>query len=353
MIRTTKHTLKFATERKKQLIINLFFLYGEYLQKTIDLLWENKIPLKTFLSSKDINWMDDLGGQYKALIYKQASGIVRGVKNKKGKKTKPEVKNFTIDLDKRMIQMEESNNSFGKWIRLKLPFVEEGKIWERIELLLPIKEHKQSLKFKDWKVAKTIKLSKTYIGFTFEKEAEPIKTKGKSLGVDCGYKKLLVTSEGQVVGKEIEKIYEKIARKKQRSNTFKKALAERNNKINEIINKEVNLSGIKELVCEDLKNVKHKSKGKIKKQFSSKLQRWSYPKVMSKLERLCEENRVLFTKVDPAYTSQTCSACGVIDKSNRKGEIYQCACGNLMDADHNAAINILHRGVYSPSTVRN
>lgn len=41
------------------------------------------------------------------------------------------------------------------------------------------------------------------------------------------------------------------------------------------------------------------------------------------------------------------SHCGTIDKSNRNGEIYQCKVCNIeIDADYNAAINILHRGDY-------
>ena len=60
---------------------------------------------------------------------------------------------------------------------------------------------------------------------------------------------------------------------------------------------------------------------------------------------LCEENGVLLTKVNPAYTSQTCSSCGTVCKSNRKGELYKCnVCSLEIDADYNAAINILHRG---------
>lgn len=46
-------------------------------------------------------------------------------------------------------------------------------------------------------------------------------------------------------------------------------------------------------------------------------------------------------KVEPNYTSQTCSCCGVVDKSNRNGEIYSCKnCNTVIDADYNAAINI-------------
>lgn len=51
-------------------------------------------------------------------------------------------------------------------------------------------------------------------------------------------------------------------------------------------------------------------------------------------------------KVNPAYTSATCSCCGVIEKTNRKSQaVYECAdCGSVINADTNAAINILQAG---------
>ena len=91
---------------------------------------------------------------------------------------------------------------------------------------------------------------------------------------------------------------------------------------------------------------KYKSKGKICKKFNNKLQRWAYRDVLGKLAMLCEEAGILFKKIPCQYTSQRCSSCGNICKSNRKGEIYKCACGNIMDADKNAALNILHIGAY-------
>lgn len=50
-----------------------------------------------------------------------------------------------------------------------------------------------------------------------------------------------------------------------------------------------------------------------------------------------------FVKVDPAYTSQTCSKCGTIDKSSRKSQArFECqGCGHVDHADVNAAKNIL------------
>lgn len=50
--------------------------------------------------------------------------------------------------------------------------------------------------------------------------------------------------------------------------------------------------------------------------------------------------------VDPAYTSQTCSACGVVDKSSRVSQaVFLCkSCGYTINADLNAACNIFRAG---------
>ena len=54
-------------------------------------------------------------------------------------------------------------------------------------------------------------------------------------------------------------------------------------------------------------------------------------------------------EVAPHHTSQTCSGCGTVNGEARKGKSYSCrACGLIMDADHNAALNILIRAVSSP-----
>lgn len=49
---------------------------------------------------------------------------------------------------------------------------------------------------------------------------------------------------------------------------------------------------------------------------------------------LCEE----------AYTSKTCCKCGAIHKTLGGNKVFKCkACGNVMDRDHNGAINIFIR----------
>ncbi|MBB4272947.1 RNA-guided endonuclease InsQ/TnpB family protein [Rhizobium mongolense] len=54
-------------------------------------------------------------------------------------------------------------------------------------------------------------------------------------------------------------------------------------------------------------------------------------------------------KVDPRHTSQSCSACGAVDRESREGQasFRCCQCGLRAHADHNAAINILRRNTAS------
>ncbi len=50
-------------------------------------------------------------------------------------------------------------------------------------------------------------------------------------------------------------------------------------------------------------------------------------------------------EVPAAYTSQTCSACGLVDAASRQGQArFACVgCGHAANADSNAALNILQR----------
>ncbi len=50
--------------------------------------------------------------------------------------------------------------------------------------------------------------------------------------------------------------------------------------------------------------------------------------------------------VDPKFTSQRCSSCGVVSAEHRRHKRYDCAeCGMIEDADVNAATNILHKAL--------
>ena len=56
----------------------------------------------------------------------------------------------------------------------------------------------------------------------------------------------------------------------------------------------------------------------------------------------------IVVKINPAYTSQTCSECGTRTVMEEKDRIYNCSCcGMVKDRDVNAAINILRLGTQS------
>ncbi len=56
--------------------------------------------------------------------------------------------------------------------------------------------------------------------------------------------------------------------------------------------------------------------------------------------------------VNPKNTSQDCSSCGVRVKKTLRHRRHVCGCGLDIGRDHNAAINILHRGVVAAEQIR-
>ena len=74
---------------------------------------------------------------------------------------------------------------------------------------------------------------------------------------------------------------------------------------------------------------------------------WSYIQVQ--LEYKCRWRDRILLKVDPAYTSRQCSVCGYVTGKNSRSHnwsIFRCqSCGQSMNADVNAANNILSKGL--------
>ena len=81
----------------------------------------------------------------------------------------------------------------------------------------------------------------------------------------------------------------------------------------------------------------------------TELNRWSFYQLRQFLTYKSLLNGVKLVVIPPAYTSQTCSVChhiGTKENSFRKGKKFACTnCGNVTDADINAAHNIAAWGV--------
>jgi putative transposase len=72
------------------------------------------------------------------------------------------------------------------------------------------------------------------------------------------------------------------------------------------------------------------------------LRNWSYYDLQQKIKYKADEVGIKVILINPAYTSQTCSHCGFVDKKNRKSQKdFKClACGYEENAYYNAALNI-------------
>jgi putative transposase len=86
---------------------------------------------------------------------------------------------------------------------------------------------------------------------------------------------------------------------------------------------------------------------RLRKPQRATLHSWAFAQLGSFLAYKAKQAGVALVEVDPAYTSQTCSACGWVDKENRRSQAeFDCRrCDFVGHADHNAAINIASRGV--------
>jgi putative transposase len=99
------------------------------------------------------------------------------------------------------------------------------------------------------------------------------------------------------------------------------------------------------VALEDLKTANMTRSGRGKRGLNRSILEQGWRAFETVLAYKLEERGGALIKVDPAYTSQTCSACGTIDKASRESQAsFACrSCGFAAHADTNAAINILRR----------
>jgi len=96
------------------------------------------------------------------------------------------------------------------------------------------------------------------------------------------------------------------------------------------------------IALEDLTGIRFTSKKRNKK-FRTKLGKWNFSMLRQYIEYKALLNGVKVIAIAPAYTSQTCSICKHIGRRNNKH--FKCNnCGNDMDADVNASLNIATLG---------
>jgi IS605 OrfB family transposase len=88
----------------------------------------------------------------------------------------------------------------------------------------------------------------------------------------------------------------------------------------------------------------------VRKSQRATLHSWSFYQLRQFVDYKAQRYGVPVVYVDPRNTSRECSACGHIDKANRKTQAtFSCtSCGHAAHADVNAAINIGRRAAVNP-----
>ncbi len=191
------------------------------------------------------------------------------------------------------------------------------------------------------------------------------------IGVDLGIANIATTSDGDTFcGQTVLKVRDRYARRRayhqRRAATAKKRSIRRNQRRklqalsgrearfrrheNHVISKTLVATAERTgrgLALEDLTHIRSRAKARGKKQ-RGRLHGWSFRQLRDFVGYKAALSGVPVKLVDPAYTSQGCSACGYIDRKNRPNQsTFSClACGHAEHADLNAAktIRSLARG---------
>ena len=100
------------------------------------------------------------------------------------------------------------------------------------------------------------------------------------------------------------------------------------------------------IAIEDL-NIKNMVEDSNKTGLNRAIHDVSWSKFITLLGQKCLKTGCTLIKVDPAYTSQTCSRCGYCNSENRVSQSeFEClSCDFEENADYNASQNILRKAL--------
>jgi putative transposase len=194
-------------------------------------------------------------------------------------------------------------------------------------------------------------------------EDAPIEVKD-FLGVDLGIVNIATDSDGEIFSGEAT---EKVRRRHHRNRKglqgkgtrgAKKRLKKLSGReanfrrhTNHVISKTI-VSKAKDtdrgIALEDLNGIRDRTTVRAKDR--ARHSGWSFSQLRLFVEYKAQLAGVPVVAVDPRNTSRMCSACGYIDKANRKsqGSFVCLQCGHSANADFNAALNLRVRGLGTP-----
>ena len=204
----------------------------------------------------------------------------------------------------------------------------------------------------------TRKAGKWYASFACEVEEKPLPKTGCAIGIDVGISSLIATSDGDLVENpkwyrdgqaKLRVLQRAVSRRKKGGSNRRKAVRtlqvqhehianQRKDFLNKLVNKLVvnnDFIAIEDLHIQNMVRNHNLSKSIMDGGWGYFAQRLS--------DKAAEAGREV-VRVNPAYTSKTCSGCGgIFDDFDLSVRWVECDCGLYMNRDVNAAINILKR----------
>lgn len=343
IIRSSRHSIKFLTEAKKQKLFEIMDDYAKVVNLFIDIFWENPTP-KWGISKQIIDLVIErtwFSYRMRRVAAYEACALVYGeLCQEKEKFTKPHHTGLRIHAYHEMARIEFSKKSkhFDAWIHLH-------SLGLKVSFDIPIKLHKHYHKLASkGRLMTSCIISRENVQLCFETKTEPKKEPKKIVAFDSGMTNMLVSNERDFFGTDLFKKIEKVTKKHHASKNQVTARRAIRHYMDEVI-KEIMAKGYDFIILENLQGITHgRKKGSY---FNKLLNGWQIGYLHNRLKQKCDENRVSYRTVPARNTSRTCPNCGHVDKENRKGEEFKCVkCGFTGHADHVAAINIYNRFFY-------
>jgi len=267
----------------------------------------------------------------------------------------PNVKNIHLQLDTKVaLVKKEDKTTFDYWI--KLSTLDKGK---RISIPLKTNHYFEGIDGKLKNFCQIIVKDKIEVALMKDVSKRNYTPKTDKIALDLGLSNLFATDKGDLFGRRFVDYLYKIDKKitslqsklqkqnikpnqsKKYRNLISKVRNYLKNEVNRVINKIIKLYKPKEIVIEKLDF----QSPKLSKRLNRVLSKFGKLIITKKLNALYEEYGIKIIEINPAYTSQTCSNCGYVSKTNRKTQAtFICGfCNKKQNSDINAAKNILLR----------
>ena len=243
-------------------------------------------------------------------------------------------------------------------------------------IVIPVKfsnYHKKLLK--DKKLANTFNLklnkyNKIEIIGCYDINIKPV-TKNEikdTIGIDIGLKKLITSSDGEIVEQDknilhkLSKVIKRQANRQTLEKHLKKIYNNDNFKLSDkrYLLQQTKLSDY--VKCENRHLIKNFLSSRLNdhiiienlelayvstksKKVNYLMKRLGIQGIKRDLIKYAKDFGISISPINPAYTSQQCPICGHISRENRKTQEKFCCvnCNHTDNADHNASINIMNR----------